>query len=65
MNPTPVPVLLFTLRQACQVAQVGLELVTLLFQSLQVLESQDNTSILLKASVGNAVFGYTEFSIDF
>lgn len=62
MSPTPVPVLLFTLRQSCQAAQAGLELVTLLFKFLLVLESHLYS---LKASVGNAVFHYTYFSIDF
>lgn len=44
-EPNPCPCFTFHF-ETCQVAQAGLELVTLLLQSLQVLESQGNISIL-------------------
>lgn len=46
-GPNPCPCFTFHFEaESGQVAQAGLELVTLLFQSLQVLESQGNISIL-------------------
>lgn len=51
--------------ESCQVVQVCLELVTLLVSVSPSGESQGNTSYSLKASVGNTVFYYTYFSIDF
>lgn len=46
-EPNPCPCFTFHFEtESCQVAQAGLELVTLLFQSLQVLESKGNISIL-------------------